>query len=195
MSKIYKNKLLVEGRDDQYVMQSLLRRHGISCVIPDRRKGTSIEENTISIEQLGGFENLRKQLFRKLKVERHLERVGIIVDADDPDDPSVNISNRWQSLKGVLDSFDSVSLPDDPSPEGTIGTIQRKDGTSVVVGIWLMPDNQSPGTLEDFVKLLVPADRTSLWARAEGCVDEIPDVERLFRAIDTPKAYLHTWLA
>lgn len=88
-----------------------------------------------------------------------------------------------------------MTLPDAPNPEGTIGTIQRPDSSIVLTGIWIMPDNQVAGTVDDFVKFLVPPDRTSLWSRAEGCVDGIPDEERLFRPIDTPKVYLATWLA
>ena len=195
MSNHYKNKLLVEGRDDQYVMQNLLRRHGISCVIPDRPHGTVSDHLTISIEQQEGFDTLRKKLSRKLKLENDLERVGIMVDADDPTDPSVNIRNRWESIKGVLNRFDNVVLPDDPNPDGTIGSLQRKDGSTLVVGIWIMPNNQLPGTLEDFIKFLVPADKSSLWDRAEHSVDEIPPDERLFRPIDQQKAYLATWLA
>jgi len=60
---------------------------------------------------------------------------------------------------------------------------------------FLKTDNILPGTLENFIKFLVPTDKTSLWARAESSVDEIPDEERLFRPIDTQKAYLATWLA
>lgn len=196
MSQIYKYCLFVEGRDDQYVLQSLLKRHRISAVIPDRLKASDrIEKNTISIEQWGGFETLRKRLFNEIRGRKSLERVGIIVDADDPDNPLVNISNRWLSLKDVLNKFENVTLPDAPNPEGTISTLQRPDSTIVVSGIWIMPDNQLPGTLEDFVKFLVPADKTSLWARAEGCVDSIPDEERLFRPIHKRKAHLATWLA
>ena len=145
MSKIYKYKLLVEGRDDQYVLQNLLRRHGISCIIPDRPHGT-VSDLTISIEQQEGFDTLRKKLFKKLKLEEDLERVGIIVDADDPTNPAVNIRNRWASIKGVLNRFDNVVLPDDPNSDGTIGSLEREDGSTLVVGIWIMPNNQLPGT-------------------------------------------------
>ena len=69
-------KLWVEGRDDQYVMQNLFVRHKISSVIPDRIRGIRIEEHTISIEQQGGFETLRKKLFGQLK-DPELERMGI----------------------------------------------------------------------------------------------------------------------
>ena len=86
-------------------------------------------------------------------------------------------------------------LPDNPNPDGTIGCLQREDGSTLVVGIWIMPNNQLPGMLEDFIKFLVPADKTSLWDRAEHSVNEIPPDERLFRPIDQQKAYLATWLA
>jgi len=195
MSNNFRYKLWVEGRDDQYVMQNLLKHHAIACLIPDRRTDTPTDDSTISIEQQQGFDNLRKTLWRKIRGNEDLERVGIIVDADDPTNPSVNIRNRWQSIKGVLHRFDAVVLPDDPSPDGTIGSLEREDGTTLVVGIWIMPNNQLPGTLEDFIKFLVPADRTSLWNRAEHCVDEIPPDERLFRPIDQQKVYLATWLA
>ena len=176
------------------MIQNLLARHKISSVIPDRIKTTPTTPKTISIDQQGGFENLRKNLFLQLK-NKALEQVGIIVDADDPTNPSVNIRNRWESIKGVLHRFDNVVLPDDPSPDGTIGSLQREDGSTLVVGIWIMPNNQLPGTLEDFIKFLVPADKTSLWDRAEHSVDDIPPDERLFRPIDQQKAYLATWLA
>jgi hypothetical protein len=137
MFQSYKYSFFVEGRDDQYVLQSLLKRHHISAVIPDRLKASDrIEKNTISIEQWGGFERLRKRLFNEIRGRKQLERVGIIVDADDPSDPKVNISNRWESLRGVLNKFDKVTLADAPSPEGTIGTIQRPDSTTVVTGLW-----------------------------------------------------------
>lgn len=194
MRNSYKFKLLVEGRDDQYVIQNLLVRHKISSVIPDRIKSAPTAPNTISIDQQGGFENLRKNLLIQLK-NKALQRVGIIVDADDPTDPSVNIRNRWESIKGILNRFDNVVLPDDPNPDGTIGNLEREDGTTLVVGIWIMPNNQLPGTLEDFIKFLVPPDRTSLWDRAEHSVNDIPPDERLFRPIDQQKAYLATWLA
>lgn len=194
MSNTYKYKLWVEGRDDQYVIQNLLVRHKISSVIPDRIRGIRIKEHTISIEQQGGFDNLRKKLIGQLK-DPELERVGIIVDADDPTNPSVNIRNRWESIKAVTARFDDVVLPDDPNLDGTIGSLQRADGSTLVVGIWIMPNNQLPGTLEGFIKFLVPADRTSLWNRAEHSVNEIPLDERLFRPIDQQKVYLATWLA
>ncbi len=57
-----------------------------------------------------------------------------------------------------------------------------------------MPDNGSPGALEDFAAMLVPAG-DALWLRAGEAVDSIPEQARLFPAGRRSKAHMHTWLA
>ena len=61
----------------------------------------------------------------------------------------------------------------------------------MTIGIWLMPNNQNPGTIETFAGLLVPANDT-LWPRAMQCVDSIPLEERRFCKDHLDKAYIHT---
>jgi hypothetical protein len=48
--------------------------------------------------------------------------------------------------------------------------------------------------LENFVGFLVPQG-DSLWSRAEGCIQQIPEPERRFPADHEIKAHIHTWLA
>ena len=55
-----------------------------------------------------------------------------------------------------------------------------------------MPDNQSPGALEDFIRSLVPTS-DDLWDKAKLNVDEIPTPR--FPPERRSKAYMHTWLA
>jgi len=62
------------------------------------------------------------------------------------------------------------------------------------VGVWLMPDNQSNGILEDFLRLLVPTPN-ELLGHAQQSINDIPDGHRLFASKDEPKALMHTWLA
>jgi hypothetical protein len=46
-------------------------------------------------------------------------------------------------------------VPDDPAAEGTI--IDPPDDKLLPrVGVWIMPDNQMKGILEDFLRFLVP---------------------------------------
>lgn len=63
-----------------------------------------------------------------------------------------------------------------------------------MVGVWLMPDNTVAGMLEHFISFLVPAD-DALWAKAQECVQRIPEPERRFPPNHSIKAQVHTWLA
>ena len=59
--------LLVEGKDDENVVQKLCRRHGL--------------ENAFQIEECGGFEKLRESLPVRLK-QSDVNVIGILVDAN-----------------------------------------------------------------------------------------------------------------
>ncbi len=57
-----------------------------------------------------------------------------------------------------------------------------------------MPDNGSPGELEDFIAAMIPATDT-VWPRARRYVDSIPAEERKFKQQKTERARIHAWLA
>ena len=57
-----------------------------------------------------------------------------------------------------------------------------------------MPDNQTKGILEDFLRFLVPPG-SGLFSHVESSVASIPDEERRFSQLAQPKAIIHTWLA
>ncbi|MCB0194818.1 MAG: hypothetical protein KDJ65_22905 [Anaerolineae bacterium] len=171
------NILLVEGRDDLHVVAQLLKHHlGLEKV-----EDVILIENKESLSKL--LTSLRNDLQRS-----DLERVGIIVDADD------DLAARWMSLRDRLNSLDDIAMqaPDTPQPEGTILEAERLD-RMVKVGIWLMPDNTLPGDLEKFVSFLIPTNDT-LWTRAQTVISEIPQPDRRF-GINQSKAEIHTWLA
>jgi|SRR6185295_1932551 len=160
------NVLLVEGKDDDSVFYHLSNHHQI---------------RGFKIKKKNGINQLLDELDVELDASG-LERLGVVVDAD------VDLTARWQALRNKLQSCAYSNLPRNPLPEGTI--IEELDRP--VVGVWIMPDNSSPGMLEDFTRSLVPND-DSLWPRAENCVNEIPQLERRFSTVS--KAYIHTWLA
>ena len=79
--------------------------------------------------------------------------VGILPDAND--DPEA----RWNALRHRL-ADQRFDLPERPDPDGTV-----IDG-SPRIGIWLWPDNQEPGELENFVEAMVPRRGDDESARA-----------------------------
>ena len=57
-----------------------------------------------------------------------------------------------------------------------------------------MPDNQSPGELEDFVSEMIPDD-DPVWPRAQRDIDGITEADRKFSDRKIQRARLHAWLA
>lgn len=62
------------------------------------------------------------------------------------------------------------------------------------VGIWIIPDNRTPGILEDFLRFLVPPE-SRLYAHVQASVDSITEGGQRFKVLDKPKTLIHTWLA
>lgn len=168
-----KKILLVEGNDDEHVIKHL-------C---GNRNGPQLDE----IKPHGNVERLLESLPVRLKASAEGEIVGVVIDADT--DPKA----RWQSLEDRLHQVGYQNVPGSPSPEGTI--IDPPIGTLLPrVGIWIMPDNQSTGILESFLRFLVSAG-SGLFNHVESSVASIPDGELRFSQLAEPKALIHTWLA
>ncbi len=121
--------------------------------------------------------------------EKKLKTLGIVVDADQ------DLAARWQSIRDrlIASDYPKADIPNSPLVEGWI--YQPADPYLKRVGVWVMPDNQLPGMLEDFVALLMPED-DNLRPKAEEILREI-EREGLNRygEIHRAKALIHTWLA
>lgn len=165
-----KRVLLVEGRDDEHVVKSICGRWGLGTI--DR------------IEQQEGKDPLLDVLPVKLQ-ESDLAVLGIIMDAD------TDLAARWQGLADRLSAAGYESVGSLPNPKGTV-FIPPGNSLLPKLGIWLMPNNQVTGILEDFLRFLVPQDN-ALLAHAETAVDTLPQTR--FKSLKRPKVLMHTWLA
>lgn len=168
-----KKVLLVEGRDDEYVLMHLSGERGgpyFDVIIPHE-----------------GYTKLLDSFDIRLKAAGDTIIAGIVIDAD------TDLAARWQSLRNKLLNIRYQNVPDNPSPEGTI--IDPPEGALLPrVGIWIMPDNQTTGILEDFLEFLVP-DGSPLFNHVKSSIDAIPERERRFSPHAQSKATIHTWLA
>ena len=138
----------------------------------------------------GGINHLLDGIPDRIKAPG-LEVLGIVVDAD------TNLDTRWQSLRDRLQNRDKLEefayedLP--PAPPAT-GWISQNPALPRI-GIWLMPDNQRAGILEDFVVGLIPHN-DALLLKARSVLLEL-EAERIHRytEVNRPKALIYTWLA
>ena len=158
--------LLVEGQDDEHVVRHISNRFE--------------EVPEFSILQKGGKENLLGDLGLEILAPAR-KAIGLLVDAND------ETAARWSAVSRRLREH-GVEAPDRPGEGGTIL------GGSPRIGIWLMPDNQSPGELEDFVSEMIP-EADPVWPRAERYIEDIPEEERKFTGKKIQRAKLHAWLA
>ena len=168
-----KKIMLVEGTDDQHVLKH----------ISGNRGGPRFDE-VVAHE---GDTKLLDAIPVRLKAAGAETIVGIVIDAD------TDLDARWQSLKERLVKLGYMNLPEAPAGDGTI--IDSPAGTLLPrCGIWIMPDNQTRGILEDFLRFLVPVG-SSLFHHVRTSIAAIPVGERRFSELAEPKALIHTWLA
>ena len=170
MGNIGKNKqLLVEGNDDFHVMLALCKQYQIP--------------ETFEIIDSKGIDKLLDSIPVYLK-KSGIDTIGIIIDAD------ADINSRWQTLKDIL-SKAGYNLP---SAIFTKGLIHKEVG-KITIGIWLMPDNNINGMIEDFIKFLIPAN-DKLMPIAEIVLNDL-EMRKLnkYQPIHRSKALIHTWLS
>ena len=164
--------LLVEGQDDKHVVRHIYERKGLE-------KNFCIKDKNNNVELLKSIPTEVKAPDRTV--------VGIVLDADD------DLNATWHSVKNRLialgnDYFDPSDLPIVPDPTGTIVEGRRR------IGIWLMPDNKSPGELEDFIEKMIPSS-DPVWPLSKHYINSIPKGERKFKQGKVLRAEIHAWLA
>lgn len=160
--------LLVEGSGDGNVIQSLLKVEGL--------------ELDFRIEQQHGISGVINGI-RGYWQRSGISALGMIVDADD------DLNRQWAQIVRSLETEPVMrSLPSEPETGGTIVPgIPR-------LGIWVMPDNQSAGELEDFIFRMIPQP-DPIWPRSEQYIDKIPESDRRFLSHKALRAKVHAWMA
>jgi hypothetical protein len=164
----FNKKLLVEGNDDQHVVWALCEKFKIT--------------KDFDVIDCEGIDGVIEEFSIRYK-QSDTKVVGIIVDAD------TDLQTRWNSLKKTLKDI-GFDIPKDLSKEGLI-----LDNGIQKVGIWIMPDNNTKGMLEDFILFLVPDD-DKLLSIAEETLNNIEkNGLNLYAENHKSKAKIHTWLS
>lgn len=132
------------------------------------------------IKEKGNVDEVLKNIGLEIKVSDRIA-LGILVDTDN------NLTDRWRSVSDRLKNSNIRAPKALPRAGAIIGEAPR-------VGVWAMPDNRSPGALEDFVQQMIPED-DPVWPLARKFIRDIPEDERKFTPGKRSKAELRAWLA
>ena len=184
MPTVERSELHVEGRDDVHVVKHLLLRHRIDCALErDSRPAREFAPNVPEIRRAHDRNAVLDSIEPAVRVSNG-RSVGFLLDSDgEPRD-------RWRAVCDRLRVF-GLDLPDQIPPGGFVHDVGEFGAR---VGVWLMPDNQREGALEQFLADLVD-DNDALLPIAERSTAEAAESGAEFPEVDCQKAVLHTWLA
>lgn len=171
-----KNCLLVEGKNDQHVIWNLAERLRL--------------RETFDVQAKDSYFQLLQVLPIILKSTNTWKRLGIVVDAD------VDLNAHWQAIRDILEKSGFYSnLPMVLPKEGLV--CEPDDREQLVVGVWIMPDNQLQGMIEDFVIDMIPNCTEDPLLQKVDCVLRELEEKHLnrYKLVHRSKARIHTWLA
>lgn len=164
----FHQKLLIEGKDDQHVIWALCEKFEVP--------------QTFDVIDCEGIEKLYEQIPVRFK-QSGLKTLGFIIDAD------TNLKERWSQLRAIITPL-GITTPDNLPKEGLVIS-----GSSMKVGVWIMPDNNLNGMLEDFIAFLVPKD-DKLLPIAEATLGGIEEKKlNKYSLNHKSKTLIHTWLS
>jgi len=174
--------LHVEGEDDVHSLVQLLVRHGVSFDPEQLRNAT--KKPPVLVPAKGGVKSLINGIVIAIQGAAN-ETVGFVLDADAP------ILNRWEQIRHRLIEAGVEAPVGGPPAEGFIG-VSTKFKTRV--GVWLMPDNEHDGKLEDLLTTLID-EGDPLIKHAQDSTDQAKTLGAAFSKPDVIKAVIHCWLA
>ena len=159
--------LLVEGGDDEHFVKALIASFSS---LP-----------TFKVERCRGVDKLLKNAPSRLK-EDGRQALGVMLDANT--DPMA----RWMDLSAAF-ADRMPNMPQQPVPEGII----LDDINGVRLGIWLMPDNGTPGELENLLVHLVRDSHD--WILAQQFVAAVIQNSNKPETMKIRKSEIRAWLA
>lgn len=179
--KVLEYRLLVEGKNDQHVIWNLAERLEL--------------KETFEVVAKESYSEIIKILPTELKSTNILKRLGVIVDAD------VNLTAHWQTIRNILDKSGYYDVPKELPKGGLI--CYPTDPEQLIVGVWIMPDNQLGGMIEDFIVQMVPdMSNDFLLQKTDRILEELETLDEvkkrelnLYKSVHHAKARIHTWLA
>lgn len=177
MVDIHPKVLLVEGKQDRFVVPELIEANGVDW-------GTR-KHPVVFIRDYDGYQKLVDPDVLSTELQASgLSALGIIIDADD------NPIGRWESIRNAS----LRSIPDIPETLPENGLIHTTP-SGIRFGVWIMPDNRMRGMLETFLTYLIPTSTEVLWEFAQAVTSEAKSKGAEFTNPHFDKANIYTWLA
>ncbi len=184
-----KNLLLVEGETDKNFFDRLCKNLAISPEI-----------KVAPPKELGGGYNSKQGVLNYLKTillpqlnDGSIQHLAVVVDADYADSHGLGTVGTLKQIKEIVEPF-GFKLPENATYQN--GFCFRNSDGLPDFGVWIMPNNQEDGMLEDWVKSCIIQTEQDLFHHAEKTVADLSTHGlQKFKPIHITKTQVATWLA
>lgn len=166
--------LFVEGVNDLHVICKLCQHYHLP--------------ETFRIKEVGGVDNVISYLTVYVNEEANKsECVAIVLDAD------TNFEAKWQTIYQVLQSTSAYDLPEKIPSTGLVLLPNLLHFPKI--GVWIMPNNQSLGMIEDFALSMVSADEP-LMSEVDRTMENLEKKNlQKYSEEHRSKAKIHTYIS
>lgn len=178
MSKNNSNQLVVEGYDDLYSVVGLMKGY-----VP---WPNDVANAPVYIHIGNGAEEILRTGYLSVILKGSaLKTLGVMLDAD------AKPKARYDRVRSLCEEF----FPNLPSDLPADGLVIDNIKSQKRLGVWIMPDNCSEGSLETFLRHLVPDQSEPVWTHAVESTQTAKGMGCPCHDGHVGKAHLYTWLA
>lgn len=182
-----KNILIVEGEADCGFFSEICKKSELAVNV---KVGAAKDFGADRNSKQAVFNLLRDSILSQLDdADAAIERAAIVVDADTAADGGLGFAGTLQRVSDLLVSKGYSEV--EALPAGGY-QFQHPDGLKPF-GLWIMPDNNSEGMLENWISRCISPDQQQLFNHATTTVTALQNP--LFNEIHRTKADVATWLA
>jgi len=168
------NLLLVEGATDLIAIAELAEGNGI----PWPRNNEPIDIKTLDTN------TPKKSVIEGFRKRTGLRSMGIVLDADD------GVQQTWIRVRSWFSHIEN--LPEYVPEAGYLSDFSQP---GLRLGVWIMPDNRSVGTLETLLKRMVRVEADAILNHAIAATNDSKHFGATFKKVHEEKAHIFTWLA
>lgn len=181
--------LFVEGEDDKSFFKKIIELSELNPNNPEIQVAPPKEFN--GKDSKGGVLERLPFLLNQIK-DGTLQRLAIVVDADYKNEKGGGLGCQ-KTIEKIAEMIAPFHFSLDQSITPSNGLIFKNSNNYNDLGLWVMPDNQRDGMLEDFIKDCILSSERDLFNHAVDIVKSVPN--KKFKEIHYSKAEIATWIA
>lgn len=184
------NVLLVEGSNDKTFFENLCKIHKLNVHVKVKNPRDLLTTQNTFNSKRGVIDSLEELLPLLEDADSSIQKIALILDADITGEHRGGFQETMEQIKEKTSNF-GYEKKHKYINKGI--EIPHSDSAMNSLGVWVMPDNKSDGTIEDWIKHKILDSESQLFNHACQTVGKLTN--KKFSQNSITKAEIATWLA